>query len=232
MWLIDRTWKPAEGWSRPALTVEDNQHHHDEAGKPPAAITGRHEHQVPHSRPRSGSRTATRRQDNRFCGRPWPRGDARSHSNPEAKPWPRRWYYARETWEKVAHRRNHTSPKARGTHVPRAFPVSRAQRQNPRHGHRRTGGAYHTARSSSHEHPSKPEEQQLPTIFSQPTCLSWGHFIPCRVILLLLIICTAPLLAHLGRLADDFVRSEIYSRLNRGLTQARSECGKCVQKMI
>ena len=34
MWLIDRTWKPREGWSRPALTVEDNQHHHDEAGKP------------------------------------------------------------------------------------------------------------------------------------------------------------------------------------------------------
>lgn len=38
MWLIDRTWKPREGWSRPALTVEDNQHHHDTSQETPGGI--------------------------------------------------------------------------------------------------------------------------------------------------------------------------------------------------
>ena len=172
MWLIDRTWKPREGWSRPALTVEDNQHHHDEAGKPrrhhggtnTKSLTRVHD-PVPEPPPADritdfAAAMAQGRRPVPFRTRKLSPGTAmvlcpRGHG-------------------RVAHRRNHTSPKARG------LPRIPGTTQNPRHGHRRTGGAYHTARSSSHEHPSKPEEQQLPTIFSPPTCLSWGHFIPCQ----------------------------------------------------
>ncbi len=178
MWLIDRTWKPREGWSRPALTVEDNQHHHDEAGKTPAA-SRRHEHQVPHSRPRSGSRTATRRQDNRFCGGHGPGETPGPIPNPEAKPWHGDGTMPERTWESSTPPQPHFTEGPGNTRSP-GLPRIPGTTQNPRHGHRRTGGAYHTARSSSHEHPSKPEEQQLPTIFSPPTCLSWGHFIPCQ----------------------------------------------------
>ncbi len=84
MWLIDRTWKPREGWSRPALTVEDNQHHHDTsqdnpggiimAARTPTSFNTRVHDPVPKS--------ATRTENNRILRRPWPRGDARSHSEP------------------------------------------------------------------------------------------------------------------------------------------------------
>ncbi len=168
MWLIDRTWKPREGWSRPALTVEDNQHHHDEAGKPrrhhggtnTKSLTRVHD-PVPEPPPADritdfAAAMAQGRRPVPFRTRKLSPGTAmvlcpRGHG-------------------RVAHRRNHTSPKARGTRSP-GLPRIPGTTQNPRHGHRRTGGAYHTARSSSHEHPSKPEEQQLPTIFSPPTCL-------------------------------------------------------------
>ena len=129
MWLIDRTWKPREGWSRPALTVEDNQHHHDEAGKPrrhhggtnTKSLTRVHD-PVPEPPPADritdfAAAMAQGRRPVPFRTRKLSPGTAmvlcpRGHG-------------------RVAHRRNHTSPKARGTHVPRAFPVSRAQRRTP-----------------------------------------------------------------------------------------------------
>ena len=128
-WLIGRTWKPREGWSRPALTVEDNQHHHDEAGKPrrhhggtnTKSLTRVHD-PVPEPPPADritdfAAAMAQGRRPVPFRTRKLSPGTAmvlcpRGHG-------------------RVAHRRNHTSPKARGTHVPRAFPVSRAQRRTP-----------------------------------------------------------------------------------------------------
>lgn len=99
--------------------------------------------------------------------------------NPEAKPWHGDGTMPERTWESSTPPQPHFTEGPGNTRSP-GLPRIPGTTQNPRHGHRRTGGAYHTARSSSHEHPSKPEEQQLPTIFSQPTCLSWGHFIPCQ----------------------------------------------------
>ena len=134
------------------------------------AASRRHEHQVPHSRPRSGSRTATRRQDNRFCGGHGPGETPGPIPNPEAKPWHGDGTMPERTWESSTPPQPHFTEGPGNTRSP-GLPRIPGTTQNPRHGHRRTGGAYHTARSSSHEHPSKPEEQQLPTILSPPTCL-------------------------------------------------------------
>ena len=169
MWLIDRTWKPREGWSRPALTVEDNQHHHDEAGKPrrhhggtnTKSLTRVHD-PVPEPPPadRITDFAAAMAQGRRPVTIP----------NPEAKPWHGDGTMPERTWESSTPPQPHFTEGPGNTRSP-GLPRIPGTTQNPRHGHRRTGGAYHTARSSSHEHPSKPEEQQLPTIFSPPTCL-------------------------------------------------------------
>ena len=97
-WLIGRTWKPREGWSRPVLTVE-RQHTHP----PRQGVAGTNE-----SITRTTGRHPARHMDQSFgrvhypvpnppraptgvmaCGmtiedlrRPWPRGDARTHSEP------------------------------------------------------------------------------------------------------------------------------------------------------
>ena len=191
MWLIDRTWKPREGWSRPALTVEDNQHHHDEAGKPrrhhggtnTKSLTRVHD-PVPEPPPADritdfAAAMAQGRRPVPFRTRKLSPGTAmvlcpRGHG-------------------RVAHRRNHTSPKARGTHVPRAFPVSRAQRRTPdtdtaEPGEHITPRDLHPMNTppnrkdnnsrlfSPHLHASKPEEQpQSNTIF--PIASSHCHLL-------------------------------------------------------
>lgn len=93
-WLIGRTWKPREGWSRPVLTVErqhthppiqggKNKHHSDDRETPCTSHGS-----ILRSRPLSGPQpttltpTGTRGMTIEDLRRPWPRGDARTHSEP------------------------------------------------------------------------------------------------------------------------------------------------------
>ena len=110
MWSIDRTWKPRERWSRPALTVEHDQHRHhgrnqqhDRDTRPIGTHTRqastrntcantRHRDTNTRTRPPSGPRTTTpaTRGDNeelKTCGGHGPGETPGPIPNPEAKTW-------------------------------------------------------------------------------------------------------------------------------------------------
>ena len=101
-WLIGRTWKPREGWSRPVLTVE-RQHHTitryrvARTNESIIRTTGRHparhmDHSFsrvhypvpnpPHKPPREHAQARPVGWITEDLRRPWPRGDARTHSEP------------------------------------------------------------------------------------------------------------------------------------------------------
>lgn len=163
MWLIDRTWKPREGWSRPALTVEDNQHHHDTSQETPGGIimAVRHTTRTPTSFTRVHDpvpKPATRITQDFAAAmaqgrRPVPFRTRKLSPGTAMVLCPR-------GHGRVAHRRNHTSPKARGTHVPRAFPIPQAK---PR---------------PSDTDTAKPEEHIRSTMFFPRTPRQTGRTIP------------------------------------------------------
>lgn len=163
MWLIDRTWKPREGWSRPALTVEDNQHHHDTsqddpgdiimAARTPTSLNTRVHDPVPNPPPE--------RRITEFCGGHGPGETPGPIPNPEAKPWHGDGTMPERTWESSTPPQPHftegpgntRSPGLRisqATHHTGKRRRSPARADNPHRPHRHTGGTYHTARFPSH----------------------------------------------------------------------------------
>ena len=138
-WLIGRTWKPREGWSRPVLT-DERQHQHSnpwrldrifllqtapDGNEHCLATRRKHRHirvRCPVPRPPQAGRPQRLTVQEKICGGHGPGETPGPIPNPEAKAWHGDGTAPDRVWESSTPP-HHTYRKPLGAHAPRGFRI-------------------------------------------------------------------------------------------------------------